>query len=133
MTVSVKSDAGGTSASFQINGSDSFFLKLGQAYCKSSNPSDSATITWDPTTHGQILRITTTAARTFGAPTNITQDAMYLLVLTTGGFSPSWNVAYKWPSGEAPSGLENATYVFSFIGGAGNTLIPTGPGYKTGV
>jgi hypothetical protein len=132
MTIAVKSDSGGQSGSVQVNGTDSAFFRAGQAYPRSSSVADTATITLDPSTQGQVIRITTTAARTFGAPTNIVQDAMYTVILTTGGFTPSWNTAFKWPLGEQPSGLEAATYVFSFIGGAGNTLIPTGPGYKTG-
>lgn len=91
---------------------------------------DGATIDWDANDKGQSVKVTTAAARTFNAPTNIIEDNLYVLRLTTGGFTPAWNAAYKW--GTAPSSLESATYVFTFIGGPTSTLIPTGPGYKTG-
>ncbi|QEL64795.1 hypothetical protein OTERR_13190 [Oryzomicrobium terrae] len=93
---------------------------------------DGATIAWDGDANGQVVSVTTAAARTFGAPTNIKQNALYVLILTTGGFTPSWNTAFKWPSGGAPSPLVSGVYVFTFVGGASNTLIPTGPGYLTG-
>lgn len=93
---------------------------------------DAATIAWDGDTNGQVVSVTTSVARTFGAPTNIKQNALYVLVLSTGGFTPSWNTAFKWPSGGVPSALSSGVYVFTFVGGASNTLIPTGPGYLTG-
>jgi hypothetical protein len=132
MTVTVKSDVGGTVGSIQVNGTDSAMFQAGQSYPKSGILTDAATVTWAPATQGQIVTLTTTAARTMGAPTTIIENAMYMLILKTGGFTPSWHTSYKWASGEAPSGLENATYVFSFIGGASNLMIPTGPGFKTG-
>jgi hypothetical protein len=91
---------------------------------------DAATVAWDGDTNGQVVKLTLTAARTMGAPTHITENNIYVLRLTTGGFTPSWNAAFKWST--VPSGLENAVYVGSFIGGAGNTLIPMGDLYKTG-
>lgn len=93
---------------------------------------DAATIDWNGTTNGQVVEVTTAAARTFGAPTNIQAKALYLLELNSNGFTPAWNAAYKWSAGGAPSSLSAGKYVFTFIGGAGNTLIPTGPGYLTG-
>lgn len=94
---------------------------------------DGANVDWNGDSHGQSVKLTTAASRTFNAPTNINEDALYVLRLTTGGYTPSWNAAYKWPSGGTPSSLSSGTYVFTFIGGSGNTLIPTGPGYLTGV
>ena len=93
---------------------------------------DGATVAWDGDTNGQVVKLTTTASRTMGVPTNIVEGNLYVLRLTTGGYTPSWNAAYKWPSGGAPSGLVSGVYVFTFMGGAGNTLEPTGPGYLTG-
>jgi hypothetical protein len=93
---------------------------------------DAATIDWSGDSNGQVVSVTTAAARTFGAPTNINENALYVLKLTTGGYTPAWNAAFKWPSGGMPTGLQSGTYVFTFMGGAANTLIPTGPGYLTG-
>jgi hypothetical protein len=91
---------------------------------------DGSTVDWNGNTNGQVVKLTTAAARTFSAPTHIIENNLYVLRLTTGGFTPSWNAAYKWAT--VPSGLESATYTLSFIGGAGNTLIPMGSPYKTG-
>jgi hypothetical protein len=91
---------------------------------------DGATVNWNADTNGQVVTITTAASRTFAAPTNITQNALYVLIITTGGFSPSWNSAYKWASGTAPSGLTGVC-IFTFVGGASNTLLSTG--YQTNV
>jgi hypothetical protein len=86
---------------------------------------DGATINWDADTNGQVVSVTTAASRTFAAPTNIVQNALYVLVLTTGDFTPTFNAAYKWPDGTAPSGLVGVC-IFTFIGGAGNTLLSNG-------
>lgn len=100
---------------------------------KNGTLTDAATIAWDGDTNGQVVSVTLTAARTMGAPTNIVQNAGYQLLLTSGGFTPAWNAAFKWPAGGIPTALVAGTYCFTFVGGAGNTLIPTGPGYLTGV
>lgn len=96
---------------------------------------DSASgIDWNGDTHGCVVDVTLgDAGRVFNAPTNIVQRQPYILLLTTGGYTPAWNAAYRWASGATPSGLVNGTYSFSFQGGANNTLIPTGPGYLTGL
>lgn len=93
---------------------------------------DAASVAWDGDSSGQVVTLTTSASRTFAAPTNIKRNGLYVLILTTGGYTPSWNSAFKWPSGGTPTSLDAGVYVFTFIGGAGNTLIPTGPGYLTG-
>jgi hypothetical protein len=83
----------------------------------------------------QIREITLTNAIvvTFGAPTGITQNAMYKLILKAGDTSArsfSWNSAYKFPSATPPltSGTttNGAFDVISFIGGASNTLLYQG-------
>lgn len=86
---------------------------------------DGATINWNADSDGQIVSVTTAAARTFAAPTNIVQNALYILVITTGGFTPSWNAAFKWAGATAPSGLTGVC-IFTFIGGASSTLLSTG-------
>lgn len=132
MTISLKSDAGGVTATLQVNGVDTAQFRQKQSYMISGTLTDGATVTWDCATTGQVAYLTTTAARTIAAPSNVVQGAAYILLLTTGGFTPAWNIAFKWPSGGTPSGLVSATYVFTFIGGATNTMIPLGPGYQTG-
>jgi hypothetical protein len=86
---------------------------------------DGATINWDADVSGQVVSVTTAASRTFAAPTNIIQNALYSIVITTGGFTPSWNAAYKWAGAVAPSSLTGVC-IFMFIGGASNTLLSTG-------
>jgi hypothetical protein len=115
--------------------SDLAKLNAAQTFTAQQTPSngtltDATTVAWDGDTNGQVVKLTLTAARTMGAPTHITENNIYVLRLTTGGFTPSWNSAFKWST--VPSALENAVYVGSFIGGAGNTLIPMGDLYKTG-
>lgn len=124
--------------SVQAYDADTAKLDVAQSWTAQQVPmsgalADGATIAWDGAANGQVVALTTTAARTFNAPTNIQQNALYLLRLTTGGFTPVWNAAYKWPAGGTPSSLVAGTYIFTFLGGAGNTLEPTGPGYLTGV
>lgn len=115
--------------------SDLAKLNVAQTFTAQQTPmkgalTDGSTVDWNGNTNGQSVKLTTAAARTFNAPTNIIEDNLYVLRLTTGGFTPSWNAAYKWAT--VPSGLESATYTLSFIGGASNTLIPMGSPYKTG-
>ncbi|MBI3444568.1 MAG: hypothetical protein HY055_04250 [Magnetospirillum sp.] len=64
---------------------------------------DAATVTIAIT--AQVWTLTTTAARTMGAPTGGTAGTAYLLVLNTGGFTPSWNTAFDWGTAGPPSGL----------------------------
>lgn len=99
---------------------------------KSGVLTDAANIVWDGDVNGQVVECTLTAARTFAAPTNIRKNSAYMLRLTTGGFTPAWSTAYKWPAGGTPTALEAGVYIYHFLGGAGNTLEPTGPGYKNG-
>ncbi len=121
----------------QAYDADTAKLDVAQAWAavqtaKDGTLPDAASIVWDGDANGQVVACTLTAARTFAAPTNIRKSAQYILRLTTGGFTPLWNLAYKWPADGAPSSLESGTYIFHFLGGAGNTLEPTGPGYLNG-
>jgi len=86
---------------------------------------DAANISWDADTNGQIVSVTLTAIRNFSAPTNIIQNALYVLVITSGGFTPTFDPAFKWPEAAAPAGLSGVC-IFNFIGGAGNTLLSNG-------
>ena len=128
----MKSDAGGTQASVQINGTDAVIFKAGQSIPKSGVLTEATTVAWDISTLGQVVSLATTGIKTIGAPSNVVQNAMYMLILDTGGHTPLWNTVFKWVAGEAPSGLADATYIFTFVGGAGGIMIATGPGFKTG-
>jgi hypothetical protein len=65
---------------------------------------DAATIAWD-VSQGQVATVTTSAARTIGAPTNGVANTSYRLVLNSGGYTPSWSTAFKFALGVAPSAL----------------------------
>lgn len=93
------------------------------------------TFVYDPTTHGQVALITLTNAATitFGAPTSITEGAMYKMILKAGDTAVrtfAWNAAYKFPSASSPLGSGSTTVgaldIITFIGGPGNTLIYDG-------
>lgn len=88
---------------------------------------DGATINWDADVNGQVVRVTLGGNRTMAAPTNIIQDAMYVIRVqqdATGGRTLAWDSAFKWPVAVAPTLTPEAggVDIFSFIGGAGNTL-----------
>ena len=82
--------------------------------CESSTTAltDATTVAWDCSA-AQVATLTLTAARTMGAPTNGVNGTSYRLVLTSAGFTPSWNAVFKFPSGTVPSGL-TGTCVFDF-------------------
>lgn len=90
---------------------------------KKGTLTDGATVNWDGDSNGQVVYLTTAAARTMAAPTNINQGAMYKLVLTSGGYTPAFNAAYKFVT--TPASL-TGTCIFNFLGGAGNTLLCEG-------
>ena len=92
--------------------------------------STTSTHTFDGADQIREFTLTNTITVTFGAPTGITQYAMYKFILKAGDTSArtfSWNSAYKFPS--AVSALTNGTTtngafdIITFIGGASNTLI----------
>jgi hypothetical protein len=106
-----------------------------QTFTKQQTPfsgalTDGATVNWDADVDGQVVTITTAASRTFAAPTNINDKGLYVLQITTGGFTPSFNTAYKFADGVAPSGLTGLC-IFTFVGTTGNVLRCTG--YQTNV
>lgn len=59
---------------------------------------DGATVNWDMNS-GAYATLTTAAARTLAAPTNIKAGGHYVLLLTSGGFTPTWNSVFKGVSG----------------------------------
>ena len=73
---------------------------------------DAATVAWDCSA-AQVATLTLTAARAMGAPTNQVAGTSYRLVLTSAGFTPSWNAVFKFPGGTVPSSL-TGTCIFDF-------------------
>ena len=95
--------------------------------------SATGTYTFDGADQVREITLTNAITVTFGAPSGITQYAMYKLILKAGDTSArtfAWNSAYKFPSATAllTSGTttSGAFDVISFIGGASNTLIYQG-------
>ena len=92
--------------------------------------STTSTYTFDGADQIREITMTNAITVTFGAPTGITQHAMYKFLLKAGDTSArtyAWNAAYKFPaatptltSGTVTNG---AFDVITFIGGASNTLI----------
>ena len=66
---------------------------------------DQATIAWDMSL-GNMATVTLAGSRTMGLPTNIAVGVEYILVVTQGGsgsYTITWNAAFKWASGTAPT------------------------------
>lgn len=104
-------------------------------YKNTTTMSASGTLVFDPVSLGQVALITLTGAIAvvFGAPTSITEGAMYKMILRAGDTSArtfAWNVAYKFPSGSSPlvtgSKTTGSVDIITFIGGPSNTLIYDG-------
>lgn len=95
--------------------------------------STTSTYTFDGADQIREITMTNAITVTFGAPTGITQYAMYKFILKAGDTSArtyAWNSAYKFPAATSPltSGTttNGAFDVITFIGGASNTLIYDG-------
>lgn len=95
--------------------------------------STTSTYTFDGADQIREITLTNAITVTFGAPTGITQYAMYKFILKAGDTSArsfAWNAAYKFPSATPPLSSGTTTNgsfdVISFIGGAGNTLVYDG-------
>jgi hypothetical protein len=66
---------------------------------------DGATISWD-LSQNQVCKVTLAGDRTIAAPTNAVEGATYILVLiqdATGSRKVTWNAAYKFSGGTAPT------------------------------
>lgn len=92
---------------------------------------DGATINWNGDTNGQVVSVTLADNRTLAAPTNVVENACYVLRVhqdATGGRTLTWNAAYKFPGGYIPILTNTATAVdiFTFIGGTSNVLYCVG-------
>jgi hypothetical protein len=66
---------------------------------------DGATISWD-LSQNQVCKVTLAGNRTINAPTNAVEGATYVLVLiqdASGSRTVTWNAAYKFSAGIAPT------------------------------
>lgn len=88
------------------------------------------TVNWDADVNGQCVLLETTSSVIINAPTNIVKRNIYLLMLKTNGYTPSWSIAFKWPPNGTPYNLKSGTYVFAFIGWDNGAMVPLSPGYK---
>lgn len=92
---------------------------------------DGATINWDADSNGQVVNVTIAGNRVLAAPTNINNNACYMLRVhqdATGSRALAWDAAYKFPGGADPtlSPAANAVDIFSFVGGAANVMYCVG-------
>lgn len=91
-------------------------INVAQEYSKTQNfnattLTDGATISWDAA-QNQVTSVTLDGNRTFAAPTNQVDGAVYVLTIiqdaVTGGRTASWNAVFKFAGGTAPT-LSTAT------------------------
>lgn len=92
---------------------------------------DGATIDWNGDTNGQVVKVTLAGNRSMSAPTNITENNLYVLRVIqdgTGSRTLGFNAAYKFAGGTLPTltTTASAVDVFTFLGGSGNVLYCTG-------
>jgi hypothetical protein len=105
------------------------------SYSNTTTISGSASFTYNPPVHGQVVAITLTGAGTitFAAPTSVFEGAVYKFILKAGDTSSrvfAWNSLFKWPSGVPAvtyaSTNTNAVDVITFVGGSAGTMIYQG-------
>ena len=99
-------------------------LGTAQQYTRTHNFSattltDAASIAWDAS-QNQVASVTLTASRALANPTNMTNGAVYILIVkqnATGGFTLSYGANYKWPSAATPTitSAANAASILTFI------------------
>jgi len=85
-------------------------LWTAQQYTRTHNFSattltDTASILWDAS-QNQVASVTLTASRALANPTNMTNGAVYILIVkqnATGGFTLSYGANYKWPAAATPT------------------------------
>lgn len=83
---------------------------------------DGATINWNGDSNGQVVSVTLAGNRTLAAPTNIVENACYVLRVhqdATGNRTLAWNAAFRFPAGADPvlSTPASSVDIFTFIGG----------------
>ena len=114
-----------TGSQFQLTGVGPWaVLNAINAFTKSQGGpagalTDAATITWDASLI-QEASVTLAAAHAFGAPSNITTGQVYDVLITTGGFNPSWNAAFIFDAGGAPALASFTKALVSFRGDGSN-------------
>jgi len=85
---------------------------------------DQATISWDASAN-QVTSVTLSGNRTFGAPTNQKDGAVYVLIVIqdgTGSRTITWNAVFKWVGGSAPTLTTTASArdIFVFVSNGTN-------------
>jgi len=99
-------------------------LGTAQQYTRTHNFSattltDAASIAWDAS-QNQVASVTLTASRTLANPTNMTNGAVYILIVKqngTGGWTLSYGANYKWPAAATPTitSTANSASILTFI------------------
>lgn len=90
-----------------INGAATADVALtvtGTAFSKEITLTDAANVDWD-TSLGQVAKLSLGGNRTMNAPTKHKAGAFYALAVlqTAGNNTLTWNTAFKWDSGTAPT------------------------------
>ena len=78
---------------------------VGTGYSPNITLSDASTVAWDTTT-GQVATFTFVSTnRTMGAPSSLVSGAFYALAViqNSGSNTLTWNSAFKWANGTAPT------------------------------
>lgn len=109
--------------------SDYMYLSGAQEYTATKNfnattLTDGATINWDLAAN-QVCSVTLGGNRTMAAPTNPIDGGTYVLTViqdATGSRTLTWNAAFKWAGGVAPtlSTAANAVDVVTFVSNGTN-------------
>ena len=93
-------------------------LKLANRASLAQTLTDAATIAWNMNS-GVVATVTLGANRTMGLPTNLKVGVYVLHVIQdgTGSRLLTWNAAFKWPAGLAPtlSTVAGRRDIFSFV------------------
>ena len=80
---------------------------------------DAATIAWDASSN-QVTSVELGGNRTFGAPTNLIDGGVYVLMVkqdSTGSRTGTWNAVFKWTAGKTPTLTTTASAkdIFTFL------------------
>src|SRR5210317_113340 len=80
---------------------------------------DAATIAWDASSN-QVTSVELGGNRTFGAPTNLIDGGVYVLMVkqdVTGSRTGTWNAVFKWTAGSTPTLTTTASAkdIFTFL------------------
>lgn len=104
-------------------------LKTAQEFTATQNfnattLTDASTVSWDASAN-QVTSVTLGGNRTFGAPTNQKDGAVYVLIVIqdgTGSRTITWNAVFKWVNGTAPTLTTTASArdIFVFVSNGTN-------------